>query len=69
MHPLLATKIKAQLETKDSDNHHPILLEVLAKELSCKPEEIKDFELSLCDASPSVVGGLKGKILFFIFYF
>eukprot|EP01091_Cochliopodium_minus_P011252 TRINITY_DN313_c0_g1_i1.p1 TRINITY_DN313_c0_g1~~TRINITY_DN313_c0_g1_i1.p1 ORF type:complete len:468 (-),score=142.19 TRINITY_DN313_c0_g1_i1:59-1411(-) len=64
VHPILATKIKAQLETKESDRHHPILLEILSKELDCKPEDIKDFELSLCDASPGVIGGLKDEFIF-----
>mmetsp|Transcript_37294 Transcript_37294/g.117346 ORF Transcript_37294/g.117346 Transcript_37294/m.117346 type:complete len:583 (-) Transcript_37294:67-1815(-) len=37
--------------------HHPLLLEILAKELGCSPEEIADFELNVCDTAPGVIGG------------
>ncbi|KAJ7904415.1 aspartyl aminopeptidase [Mycena olivaceomarginata] len=46
------------------DNHHPALLSLLASELSVAPEEIHDFELSLYDTQPSVLGGLNSEFVF-----
>jgi aspartyl aminopeptidase len=46
------------------DNHHPALLSLLASELSIAPEEIHDFELSLYDTQPSVLGGLNSEFIF-----
>ncbi|KAJ7179226.1 aspartyl aminopeptidase [Mycena filopes] len=46
------------------NNHHPALLSLLADELSVGPEEIHDFELSLYDTQPSVLGGLNYEFVF-----
>ncbi|KAJ7699975.1 aspartyl aminopeptidase [Mycena rosella] len=46
------------------DNHHPALLSLLATELSVAPDEIHDFELSLYDTQPSVLGGLNSEFIF-----
>ncbi|KAJ7047472.1 aspartyl aminopeptidase [Mycena alexandri] len=46
------------------NNHHPALLSLLAGELSVAPEEIHDFELSLYDTQPSVLGGLNSEFVF-----
>ncbi|KAJ7667921.1 aspartyl aminopeptidase [Mycena polygramma] len=46
------------------DNHHPALLSLLASELAVAPEEIHDFELSLYDTQPSVLGGLNSEFVF-----
>ncbi|OWM65483.1 probable aspartyl aminopeptidase [Punica granatum] len=75
--PVLATSIKAELnkpvaengsnqEKSISDNpkHHSLLLQMLAKEAGCKPEEICDFELQACDAQPSVVAGAMKEFVF-----
>ncbi|KAK0468321.1 peptidase M18 [Desarmillaria tabescens] len=45
-------------------NHHSELLSVIAGELSVAPEEIHDFELSLYDTQPSVLGGLDNEFVF-----
>ncbi|OAX43872.1 peptidase M18, aminopeptidase I [Rhizopogon vinicolor AM-OR11-026] len=45
-------------------NHHPALLSVIADELSVAPEEIHDFELSLYDTQPSVLGGINNEFIF-----
>ncbi len=37
--------------------HHPLLLEILAKELGVKVEDIVDFELNVCDTQDGVIGG------------
>ncbi|KAJ7781348.1 aspartyl aminopeptidase [Mycena metata] len=46
------------------NNHHSALLSLLAGELSVAPEEIHDFELSLYDTQPSVLGGLNSEFVF-----
>ncbi|KAH7916207.1 peptidase M18 [Hygrophoropsis aurantiaca] len=45
-------------------NHHPALLSVLAQELSVAAEEIHDFELSLYDTQPAVLGGINNEFIF-----
>ncbi|EAU84696.1 aspartyl aminopeptidase [Coprinopsis cinerea okayama7 len=46
------------------ENHHPALLALLGEELSVAPEEIHDFDLSLYDTQPSVLGGLNNEFIF-----
>ncbi|KAJ7507697.1 aspartyl aminopeptidase [Mycena galericulata] len=50
--------------TSVQNNHQPALLSLLASELSVAPEEIHDFELSLYDTQPSVLGGLNAEFIF-----
>ncbi|KAH9303341.1 hypothetical protein KI387_014924, partial [Taxus chinensis] len=47
-----------------SSKHHLLLVELLASELGCKPEEICDFELQLCDTQPSVIAGIEKEFVF-----
>eukprot|EP00741_Cyanophora_paradoxa_P006059 tig00000981_g5877.t1 len=63
--PILSTAIKGQLE-KDADEsrHHPALLRLLADELKCEPADIMDFELSVCDTQPAVIGGVFREFIF-----
>jgi aspartyl aminopeptidase len=44
--------------------HHPLLMEVLSDEIGCKPENIRDFELSMFDFQPAVIGGAKEEFIF-----
>ncbi|KAF5322387.1 hypothetical protein D9619_000446 [Psilocybe cf. subviscida] len=46
------------------ENHHPALLSLITSELSIAPEEIHDFELSLYDTQPAVLGGLNSEFIF-----
>jgi len=63
--PILATEVKAGLQKSEpSQNHHPVLINCLAKELSCKPEEIRDFELSLFAVQPPCIGGANDEFVF-----
>ncbi|KAJ1686164.1 hypothetical protein LUZ63_017554 [Rhynchospora breviuscula] len=74
--PMLATSVKAEIqklaeesETKDKKNadkkkHHSLLLQCIANEASCEPEEICDFELQLCDTQPSIVAGAMKEFIF-----
>ncbi|KAH7424328.1 hypothetical protein KP509_11G002600 [Ceratopteris richardii] len=47
-----------------SNAHHNLLLQLLAEELKCEPEEICDFELQLCDTQPSLIGGAFKEFIF-----
>ena len=38
--------------------------QLLSVELGCKPEEICDFELNVCDTQPSVIGGALKEFIF-----
>jgi aspartyl aminopeptidase len=40
------------------------LEQLLAQELDCKPGDICDFELQVCDTQPSVVGGALKEFIF-----
>ncbi|XP_028553346.1 probable aspartyl aminopeptidase isoform X2 [Dendrobium catenatum] len=68
--PLLAMKLKE--ESADGSiqpcsskaTHHSLLLEVLAKELDCKVNEIMGIELNVCDTQPSCLGGGKNEFIF-----
>jgi aspartyl aminopeptidase len=44
-------------------NHHPKLLKVLAEELKCKPEDIADVEICICDTQPSSICGVDGDFV------
>ncbi|XP_006664453.1 probable aspartyl aminopeptidase [Oryza brachyantha] len=74
--PVLATSVKDEMnklveengpeESSGSENikHHPLLLQFIAKEANCKPDEICDFELQLCDTQPSIVAGAMKEFIF-----
>lgn len=63
--PILATAIRGELETTtEGAAHHALLLSVLAEELGCKPDDIADFELNVCDTQPSVIGGAAREFIF-----
>lgn len=69
--PILATAVKRSLnagdnkeETEFQSNHHPALIEMLAKELSVEPASIVDFELSLYDCQPAVIAGAFNEFIY-----
>ncbi|KAL2630510.1 hypothetical protein R1flu_015196 [Riccia fluitans] len=70
--PVLATQIKAELAHEGSNgaiyslnkSHHPLLLQILSEELECKPGDIADFELNVCDVQPSCIGGARNEFIF-----
>ncbi|KAG8051092.1 hypothetical protein GUJ93_ZPchr0009g437 [Zizania palustris] len=53
-----------QSESKNKTKHHPLLLQLIAKEANCEPNEICDFELQLCDTQPSTVAGALKEFIF-----
>ncbi|THV08659.1 aspartyl aminopeptidase [Dendrothele bispora CBS 962.96] len=66
---LNATKTES-LDKKDvkassvENNHHSVLLSLLAEELSVAPDEIHDFELHLYDTNPATLGGVSKEFIF-----
>jgi len=60
--PVLATTIKSQLE--ETKNSNAIIMHLLASELKCSVEDIRDFELSLIDTQKSVIGGMWNEFVF-----
>lgn len=62
LQPILAmveADLNKEKDVKGADSrHHPEFLALLAKEIGCEIEAIKDFELTLCDTQPSQVWGL-----------
>jgi aspartyl aminopeptidase len=62
--PILSTVVQEKLDAKDNDPHHSSLIQLLAKEMSINPEQIRDFELSLYDVNPSAIGGINNEFIF-----
>lgn len=78
--PILATAVQEKLlcpapkstesaDKEDTDRmqaekHQPLLIDLVCKELECKPEEIVDLELQLCDMQPAVLGGVFEEFIF-----
>ncbi|KAK6924707.1 Peptidase M18 [Dillenia turbinata] len=70
--PVLATAIKAELNkgadengpAVDNKKHHSLLLQLLATEAGCQPDDICDFELQACDTQPSIVAGIMKEFVF-----
>uniref|UniRef100_A0A5B6YJS3 Putative aspartyl aminopeptidase isoform X1 n=1 Tax=Davidia involucrata TaxID=16924 RepID=A0A5B6YJS3_DAVIN len=48
----------------DSQKHHSILLQLLATQVGCEPDDICDFELQACDTQPSIVAGATKEFIF-----
>lgn len=64
------TKVKTdgieshEKKTIDNRKHHSVLLQLIADEAGCKPDEICDFELQLCDTQQSIIGGALKEFIF-----
>jgi len=50
--------------TDDAKKHHSELLELLASECHCQPNDIINFDLMLADTQPACVGGLKSEFIY-----
>jgi len=55
---------KDKVSSSIQENHHPAILALLSDVLSVSPEEIHDFELSLYDTQPAVLGGINNEFIF-----
>ncbi|KAJ4973868.1 hypothetical protein NE237_007042 [Protea cynaroides] len=53
-----------QKRSNDNKKHHSLLLELLAAQAGCEPDEICDFELQLCDTQPSTIAGAMKEFIF-----
>ncbi|CAL9058815.1 probable aspartyl aminopeptidase isoform X1 [Musa acuminata AAA Group] len=77
--PVLATSVKGEIQklvdqngpcksnaqaNVDNKIHHPVLLQLIADQAHCHPDEICDFELQVCDTQPSVIGGAMKEFIF-----
>lgn len=67
--PIIGTAVKEQLldkknDGKNGEKHHSVLMDLMAKELQCKPEDIREFELSVTDFAPSTIGGARDEFIF-----
>jgi len=66
--PVIATSVKSQLGINDPEPHnkahHPLLLKILADELKCSIDDISDFDISVVDSQPAVIGGAFREFIF-----
>ncbi|EPY40683.1 aspartyl aminopeptidase [Angomonas deanei] len=63
--PVIATKIAAEVNKKNSeDNYSVSLFSLLAETLGCAVEDIVDFDLSVVDTQDAVIGGAKDEFIF-----
>ncbi|XP_059443602.1 probable aspartyl aminopeptidase [Corylus avellana] len=53
-----------QSTTTTSSKHHSLLLQLIASQVGCKPDDICDFELQACDTQPSIVAGAAKEFIF-----
>lgn len=49
---------------KDNQKHHSVLLQLLAENAGCEPNDICDFELQACDTQPSIIAGALKEFVF-----
>ncbi|KAG6686275.1 hypothetical protein I3843_11G009500 [Carya illinoinensis] len=50
--------------TTNSSKHHSLLLQLLATQIGCEPDDICDFELQACDTQPSIIAGATKEFIF-----
>ncbi|XP_062169987.1 probable aspartyl aminopeptidase [Alnus glutinosa] len=50
--------------TTTNSKHHSLLLQLIASQVGCKPDDICDFELQACDTQPSIVAGATKEFIF-----
>ncbi|XP_050210740.1 probable aspartyl aminopeptidase [Mercurialis annua] len=70
--PLFAIKPEeTSQESKDENTvlqsksvHHPLLMQILAEELSCRTDDIVSIELNICDTQASCLGGGNNEFIY-----
>ncbi|KAK1607832.1 hypothetical protein QYE76_031505 [Lolium multiflorum] len=74
--PVLGTLVKNEMQALVKENasqesigtndakHHPLLLQLIAREANCEVDQICDFELQLCDTQPSIIAGAMKEFIF-----
>ncbi|KAF8408395.1 hypothetical protein HHK36_007545 [Tetracentron sinense] len=53
-----------EIRNTDNTKHHSLLLQLLAIQAGCEPNDICDFELQVCDTQPSIVAGAMKEFIF-----
>uniref|UniRef100_A0A915JQT7 Aspartyl aminopeptidase n=1 Tax=Romanomermis culicivorax TaxID=13658 RepID=A0A915JQT7_ROMCU len=74
LRPILATQVAKALKGGNSDDeksknseqqdHHSVFLEKIAEELNVEAENILDFDLSVIDTQPAVIGGINEEFIY-----
>jgi len=64
LRPVIETVIKSQITTNSNDPHNKSFLQLLAHSINVKPEDILNFELSLCDCQPAAIGGINNEFIY-----
>ncbi|CAM8886965.1 unnamed protein product [Rhodiola kirilowii] len=67
--PLLSRKVEespqdCKEKSSGKDAHHPLLIQILAKQLDCSSDDIVTLELNVCDTQPSCLGGGNNEFIF-----
>lgn len=62
--PVLSSAVKKELQGNPKPDHHPLLLDLLAKELGVDASDIQTFDLNLCDVQPGAIGGALDEFIF-----
>ncbi|KAG5490318.1 hypothetical protein JKF63_00438 [Porcisia hertigi] len=67
--PIISTQLAAQIaecvDKDDSKSNHCIsLIKAIASAAECNPDEIVDFDLSVIDTQPAVIGGIHDEFIF-----
>ncbi|GAM24522.1 hypothetical protein SAMD00019534_076970 [Acytostelium subglobosum LB1] len=57
------SKVQDKPSTGLESKHHPILLDLLAKELNCSVGDIQNFDLCVCDTQPAAIGGASSEFI------
>lgn len=60
----LGEKKEEKKDEKKDEKTHPILLDLLSSDLDCGVQKIRDFELSVVDTQPAVIGGANQEFIF-----
>ncbi|KAL0429597.1 UNVERIFIED_CONTAM: putative aspartyl aminopeptidase [Sesamum radiatum] len=55
---------KLDEKTSTSQKHHSLLLQLIATQVGCEPDDICDFELQACDTQKSVIAGALKEFIF-----
>lgn len=55
---------KSDEKKSEKQKHHPLLLQMIAAQAGCVPDEICDFELQACDTQPSIIAGAMKEFVF-----
>jgi aspartyl aminopeptidase len=61
--PILGQVVTDELNKEDKSSHHPVLLALIAKEMGCEVDAIRDFELCLYDTQAPALGGVANEFV------